>query len=260
MSFLTLRGESCAMWLVLLLSLIVYEESSAQLSKNRDELLNWCLDATYHKKEPGPEAKLFDQCTPWKDRSCCTENTTRDIHEKSLYNFNFNHCREETGHGMSEACLRHFRQDHCFYECEPNIGPWVQKDSKKMRKERFLNVPLCSSDCDSWWEACKDDLTCTDNWPVNMKFNSSGNHCPKGAKCQTFEKIYKTAKDFCEKVWNYSWKYTENGACMRIWFNGSAGNPNRRVAEVYVDQLLNSSSYPTKSLLLVIFLLFVLTI
>jgi hypothetical protein len=28
---------------------------------------------------------------------------------------------------MSEGCKRHFIQDHCFYECSPNIRPWVVK-------------------------------------------------------------------------------------------------------------------------------------
>ena len=25
-------------------------------------------------------------------------------------------------------------------------------------------MPLCLSECDSWWEDCKDDYTCKENW------------------------------------------------------------------------------------------------
>ncbi|XP_067143349.1 folate receptor gamma-like [Centruroides vittatus] len=245
---------SAGMWLTCVLLLTVCTQTWAQLSRDRDELLNWCLDAKYHKKKPGPESKLYRQCIPWKDRSCCTENTSQEIH-RNIYNFDLDHCEQETGHQMSEECRQHFRQDLCFYECEPNIGPWAQKDNKKIRKERFINVPLCSADCDSWWKACKNDYTCVDNWSLKFKFIKGVNHCPNNTKCETFEEVFKTAKNFCEKVWDHSWKYTESGGCMRIWFNGSAGNPNRRVAEVYVDQLLSSSSCNCCSLLLILLLL-----
>lgn len=32
------------------------------------------------------------------------------------------------------------------------------------RKERILNVPLCKEDCEQWWEDCRDDMTCMENW------------------------------------------------------------------------------------------------
>lgn len=63
------------------------------------------------------------QCTPWKKRSCCTHDTTRNAHHSGLYNFNYDHCSQKKN--MSEECRRHFRQDLCFYECSPNIGPWI---------------------------------------------------------------------------------------------------------------------------------------
>lgn len=63
------------------------------------------------------------QCTPWKKRSCCTHNTTRNAHHPGLYNFNYDHCSQKKN--MSEECRRHFLQDLCFYECSPNVGPWT---------------------------------------------------------------------------------------------------------------------------------------
>jgi hypothetical protein len=32
-----------------------------QISKDPDQLLNWCLDGMHHKSKPGPEDELFDQ-------------------------------------------------------------------------------------------------------------------------------------------------------------------------------------------------------
>lgn len=64
----------------------------------------------------------FSQCVPWAKRSCCTKEVTEDIHsDDNMYNFNFNHCHKK----MSDECRKHFTQDHCFYECSPNVGPWV---------------------------------------------------------------------------------------------------------------------------------------
>nr|KAF6465164.1 folate receptor gamma [Rousettus aegyptiacus] len=97
---------------------------------------------------------------------------------------------------MQPACKHHFIQDTCLYECSPNLGPgssrygclphpapagcpparsrlWlpthlterslpapppIQVD-QSWRKERFLDVPLCKEDCQSWWEACRTSYT-----------------------------------------------------------------------------------------------------
>ena len=62
------------------------------------------------------------QCSPWANRSCCTHGTTKDIHGESQP-FDFDHCIGKAP--MSEKCRRHFNQDYCFYECSPNVGPWI---------------------------------------------------------------------------------------------------------------------------------------
>ncbi|KAL1123815.1 hypothetical protein AAG570_001586 [Ranatra chinensis] len=136
------------------------------------------------------------QCTPWKNFSCCTHETTSDAHKLKLYNFNFEHCPKK----MSEECRKHFVRDLCFYECSPNIGPWIVKVNMKIRRERFFGVPLCQSDCDAWFSACVDDYTCTDNWARNFVWNSTGNQCPPNSQCMKFKDVFKTAKNFCEKV------------------------------------------------------------
>ncbi|KAK8746277.1 hypothetical protein OTU49_017340 [Cherax quadricarinatus] len=230
----------------LCISTLILTVVMGQKSTDMDKLLNWCLDAKLHKTAPGPENSLHKQCSPWKDRSCCTEETAHKVHNDNIYNFNYNHCRN-----MSKKCNEHFLQDHCFYECSPNVGPWVVSETRTWRKERFYKVPLCASDCDAWFNDCAEDFTCTDNWSRNFDWlNDTGcsskcltNFCPKGSECMTFRKIYGNASNFCEKVWDHAWQYTKDSEpCMRLWFNGSVGNPNDAVARHHAHLIAGAST------------------
>ncbi|KZS06035.1 Folate receptor gamma [Daphnia magna] len=222
--------------------------------KDKRQLVNSCIDGNNHKREPGPEDSLHQQCSPWKNNSCCTGNTTVHAHGGKMYGFNYNHCPNKK---MSNKCLEHFVQDLCFYECSPNVGPWVQMvSSMKMRRERFLGVPLCATDCDDWFKACKDDFTCTDNWTLNFEWINGTNRCRPESECRTFSEIFQNSSNFCERVWDHSWKYTDNSEpCMRIWFDGSQGNPNENVARWKIQQSNSAVSYKVSivQLLLCIF-------
>ncbi|XP_071453822.1 folate receptor beta-like isoform X2 [Hetaerina americana] len=187
--------------LVFVLMYILYVPLSVadQLTNDPNKMLNSCLDGMHHKTEPGPEGDLYKQCYPWRDRSCCKYNTTEAAHHAGLYGFKLDHCTDSAK--MSTDCRRHFVQDLCFYECSPNIGPWIVKDSgMKIRKERYFEVPLCQSDCEAWFESCYDDYTCTDNWSRNFNWSNGRNHCPAMSKCRTFGSIYGNAGNFCSKV------------------------------------------------------------
>uniref|UniRef100_A0A673LLX6 Folate receptor alpha-like n=1 Tax=Sinocyclocheilus rhinocerous TaxID=307959 RepID=A0A673LLX6_9TELE len=172
------------------------------------------------------------QCAPWRDNACCTANTTEEAHQDNsyLYNFNWNHCGI-----MSDKCKEHFIQDTCFYECSPHLGPWIQPS---WRKERIVDVPLCLEDCESWFEDCKDDFTCKENWHKGWDWNSGINRCPRDSHCSRWTEIFPSAQDMCEKIWSNSYKYTtltkDSGRCMQMWFTGP--NPNREVAEYYLNQ------------------------
>lgn len=237
---------------VLLISFLCYTLfvlSVAQLTDDPDKLLNWCLDSKYHKREPGPEGELFKQCSPWKDRSCCTYNTTYTAHQSKMYNFNYDHCSDKKN--MSQTCRTHFIQELCFFECSPNIGPWVAKVTMKTRKERFYQVPLCRSDCETWFNACRDEYTCTDNWMRNFVWDKQGNKCLNGTECKTFQEIFKTAENFCQMIWDDAWLVKDNSEpCMRLWFDGDAGNPNDNVAKYYVKQMMKSSEPSSSRVLL----------
>ncbi|ESO89510.1 hypothetical protein LOTGIDRAFT_125346 [Lottia gigantea] len=204
-----------------------------------EEYTDTCLDGQHHKKKPGPEADLFSFCSPWKKRSCCTEQITKQMHiSDSWYNFNWNHCGD-----LSANCRSHFLQDLCFYECSPNTGPWLQPVKMKIRNEKFMHVPLCQVDCTNWWEDCKNDLTCTDNWGKNFNWTTGQNRCPVGSSCKKFSDIFSNSTNFCEIVWNYSWKVVaDTESCMHLWFDAKIGNPNDKVALNRAELIISNSA------------------
>lgn len=230
---------TCLQHFILIIFFTFIYASIGQLSNNKDELLNWCLKSQSHKYKPGKENSLHEQCFPWKDHSCCTEEISIDVHENNMYNFTLDHCFTQTRRNMSSQCRKYFNQNDCFYECEPHIGLWVVETKRKIASERFYKVPLCASDCNAWFNACKDDFTCAYNWPRDFKFSKGHNSCKDKAKCMTFKNIYTSAKEFCENVWDHSWLYTpDSEPCMHINFDGSSGNPNKKIAEYYIDKHL----------------------
>ncbi|XP_064157741.1 folate receptor [Anguilla rostrata] len=205
------------------------------MAASKDKL-NMCMDAKHHKTTPGPEGKLYQQCSPWKDNACCTANTTEEAHQDNsyLYNFNWNHCGV-----MKNSCKQHFIQDTCFYECSPHLGPWIQPVDMSWRKERILDVPLCLEDCDMWWNDCKNELTCKEDWHKGWDWSSGRNECPKEARCRIFSEVFPTPQSLCEKIWSNSYKYTtftkNSSKCMQLWFP-EGPNPNKKVAEYYLNK------------------------
>jgi folate receptor len=126
------------------------------------------------------------------------------------------------------------------------MSPWIQIDprSKKTRRERCVGVPLCDSDCDAWFEACKDDYTCSDNWGDIKTWNwtKAGNGCKK--PCKTFKEYYTDPTTFCNKLFNYSFKYTTGKPgedCMVMWPNDTKIK-NSNVARKYARKALSIST------------------
>ncbi|XP_049745918.1 folate receptor beta-like [Elephas maximus indicus] len=220
---------------LLLLVALVAATSSA---RDRTSLLNVCMEAKYHKAKPGPEDKLYGQCSPWRKNACCSVNTSQELHKDTsrLYNFNWDHCGK-----MEPECKRHFIQDLCLYECSPNLGPWIQEVNQSWRKERFLHAPLCKEDCQNWWEACRTSYTCKNNWHKGWDWTSGVNKCPVGTTCHTFEFYFPTPADLCERVWSYSYKASNysrgSGRCIQMWFDSAHGNPNEEVARFYAEAM-----------------------
>ncbi|XP_060032885.1 folate receptor alpha-like [Erinaceus europaeus] len=220
-------------------------------TRSRTELLNVCMNAKHHKEKPGPEDKLHYQCSPWKKNSCCSVNTSQEIHKdiSYLYNFNWDHCPEK----MTPACKRHFIQDVCLYECSPNLGPWIQQVDQSWRKERILNVPLCKEDCERWWEDCRTSYTCKSNWHKGWNWTSGFNQCPVEAACHPFSFYFPTPEALCSNIWSNSYKVSNysrgSGRCIQMWFDPAQGNPNEEVARFYAEAMSGAGLQGTQPLL-----------
>uniref|UniRef100_A0A8C0QLB6 Folate receptor-like domain-containing protein n=1 Tax=Chelonoidis abingdonii TaxID=106734 RepID=A0A8C0QLB6_CHEAB len=206
-------------------------------SAAKESVLNVCMDAKHHKTKPGPEGALHGQCALWKDNACCTAETSMGAHQDQsyLYNFNWDHCGV-----MPEMCKRHFIQDTCL------LVSWQVDNS--WRRERILNVPLCKEDCGLWWEACKDAVTCKENWHKGWNWTSGTNQCPHSSTCQLFKYVFPRPADLCEKIWSNSYKYTTehwgSGRCIQMWFDPANGNPNVAVAKYYAQNGGDTSPAP----------------
>ncbi|KAL8598760.1 hypothetical protein ACOMHN_033323 [Nucella lapillus] len=212
--------------------------TDSPLGSTVEEIMNTCLDGQNHKSKPGPEASLFGHCSPWAKRSCCTEESAQGMAmDRAWLKFDWHHCRP-----LSPACTQQFTKDLCFYECSPNVGPYLVPDKRKIRNQRYLNVPMCQRTCDTWWEACKYDLTCSDNWLRNFNWSTGINKCPTGSKCDTFLKIFGDASSFCEGIWGHGFKVVPDSEdCFRLWFSDDE-NPNEAVARQAAEKLLGLSS------------------
>lgn len=235
-----------------MLRCIILLTAASLLSAAKEDYMDQCLDGKHHKIDPGPEDSLHGQCTPWKQKSCCTTNTSEAAHQDQsyLYNFNWDHCGI-----MSAQCKQHFIQDTCFYECSPNLGPWIETADESWRRQRILDVPLCREDCDSWYNDCSNDFTCMENWHKGWNWTSGMNRCPHGKPCRKWGDVFPSAKDFCEKVWSNSYKYTDftkdSGRCMQMWFQNGDVTPNVRVAEYYAN-LKGSAHNPRRGRLILL--------
>lgn len=96
---------------------------------------------------------------------------------------------------------------------------------------------ICSEDCDVWFDVCKDDFICLDNWGDFKIWNWISGMCK--LECKIFKEYFDNVKIFCEKFFNYLWKYIKGELgidCMILWLNGII-NFNKRVVCKYVEDM-----------------------
>lgn len=99
-----------------------------------------------HQPKPLPSRVFYFfpcfQCEPWKDNACCTATTSWEAHldVSPLYNFSFFHCGL-----LTPECHKHFIQAICFYECSPNLGPWIQLVGGWETEPRYKESKLLSN-------------------------------------------------------------------------------------------------------------------
>ena len=88
-------------------------------------------------------------------------------------------------------------------------------------------VPVCADYCDAWFEACKDDLTCVENWLADFDDENGNNICPADSACVTFSDMYGNGEVLCNRMWGSAFIYSTNrDNCTVMVFNSSLANPN----------------------------------
>ena len=94
------------------------------------------------------------------------------------------------------------------------------------------NVPVCASYCDAWFEACRNDLTCVEDWLEDFDSTIHGaNICPTNSPCVTFEQMYGNAEGLCNKMWGEAFIYsTDTDNCTVMVFNNTMRNPNYQLS------------------------------
>ena len=91
----------------------------------------------------------------------------------------------------------------------------------------FENIPVCSDYCDAWFDACKDDLTCVEDWIADFDFTENVNKCPAEHTCRNFTEVYGNGEGLCNRMWGATFFYsTDKNNCTVMTFNSSMPNPN----------------------------------
>ena len=89
------------------------------------------------------------------------------------------------------------------------------------------DVPLCMEYCDAWFDVCKSDYTCFDNWLENFDAGTRLTNCSAPYTCRTFLDVYGNGKGLCNTIWGTDFFYsTETDSCTLMTFNSSMPNPN----------------------------------
>ena len=121
-------------------------------------------------------------------------------------------------------CWFYLQNEACFYECDPILGHFQPPGT-----EALDSVPVCASYCNSWFEACRNDMTCTDNWLL-LYLNTSVDTCPQ-SECRTFEEWFDNGRDFCNTIWDTGYFYSEQeDNCTIFTFDVGMPNPNSQLS------------------------------
>ncbi len=82
--------------------------------------------------------------------------------------------------------------------------------------------------CNAWFDACRDDLTCVEDWLADFDYAVNGNNtCPVNSTCVTFEEMYRDGQGLCNRMWGNAFVYSEDSSnCTVMTFDGTGPNPN----------------------------------
>ncbi|XP_013408667.1 riboflavin-binding protein-like [Lingula anatina] len=138
------------------------------------------------------------ECPSFREKSCCNTNSTADFLENHVW----------------ELMYEHPDFDH------------------------LDQAPICASQCEEWWDACKEEYTCHRNWITDMDWGGEEiNSCKEGSVCKKYKEFYSSAADFCNTIWHNAYKVVpDSEPCMVFTFDTSKPNPNTAVAQAAAEE------------------------
>ena len=114
------------------------------------------------------------------------------------------------------------QNEQCFYECEPMLDYFQLRDTPAV-----FNIPVCASYCDEWFEACRNDHTCVENWLDTLERGIPNDNCPANSTCVTFAEMFENGRGLCNRMWGNTFFYSEDeDNCTVMEFDPTMPNPN----------------------------------
>ncbi|CAD7698129.1 unnamed protein product [Ostreobium quekettii] len=189
-------------------------------------------------------------CQKYEENACCSAETASRI-DSDLYgpDFAWDRCYLDGDRGeFPEKCGRWFVEEGCLYECDVSAGKyrlWNDCSDSEEGPWRISKMPLKASECDQWYEDCKDVFFCTCLTEEDCRFGgkprsffSLPNLTCAGDECKPFGQIYKNGQEVCEVMWDDSFVYErhEKAAYSLVWDpeETDGKNPNN-IVNTHVD-------------------------
>ncbi|XP_061488830.1 riboflavin-binding protein-like [Rhineura floridana] len=184
--------------------LLLFAISAVSISGKRH-----CLEGAGHKRRPTQE-KYLQECTLYAKSSCCHAGITEELAHSPVITINttyWNRCGN-----LSKLCESYMKKIECFYRCSPYAAHWAHHQYA----DAIVSVPMCQNFCNDWYEACKNDLTCVNNWLTDWEIDEKGeNHCKN--ECIPYREMYANGTDICESMWGDSLKVSDSPClCLQM--------------------------------------------
>jgi len=112
-----------------------------------------------------------------------------------------------------------------LYECDVHAGRFrLHQDCTDSyggeNGWQMFGMPIMASQCDAWFEACKDDLfcachegaPCAEDWMVpGSYFSLPTLECSvENGECVPFSQLYADGRQLCENMWDGAFLYSED--------------------------------------------------
>ncbi|XP_069812419.1 riboflavin-binding protein-like [Dendropsophus ebraccatus] len=173
------------LFLCLLSSFLIFSQSTGSPDT--------CAVKKRQKLTAGPEPGLT-RCQQYSSHSCCAQE---HLDTASSIPFPWTGCRS-----LSPRCEEYVSRVQCMYLCSPHISKWGLPGSVAGIHE----LPLCDTFCGEWFDACKQDLICSET--TDLKTN-----CSKG--CITYKQKFGSGENMCDTIWKHSFvAMTEQCFCI----------------------------------------------